>query len=567
MPNVLDSTGLTVSTREELLDYFTTQFLEIYGSQINLESSTPDGQWINIMIQAILDLQDLLVQIYNSFDPDNAIGNVLDQRVTINGIQRQAATNTITPITLVNSSSVTLYGVDAYDRGDVDITQVYTISDAAGNLWQLQNSQLGLPAGTHIIDFQSAVAGEILTVPNTITIPVSIVLGVVSVNNPTSYTTLGTNEESDAALRVRRLQSVSLASQGYLAGLLAALLNVTGVTSAFVYENTTSVTDSDGVPGHSIWVIVAGTGADADIAQAIYTKRNAGCGMFGSTSYIITQVDGSPFIIYWDEVVPVNLFIYFTATSINGVQPPNIAAIKEGLVADYTPGVYEEVNVTALGTAVQAIDSNTLVTNAGFTTGETQLMILSGVPASGTFKLSYNGNLTASINWNDSVSTIQTKLQAVSGLSSALVTGSLASQQLTIDLSGVGGVLALIFATNNSLQTSAPAAITFSYDYGLENILAPSSKQNQFIISDDNIIILAMILSQDVSSVGVGESVQFTGLGGYGTYVYSFQTNNSGGSINASTGLYVAGATPSVIDTLKVTDSLGNTATATVSVT
>ncbi len=43
-----------------------------------------------------------------------------------------------------------------------------------------------------------------------------------------------------------------------------------------------------------------------------------------------------------------------------------------------------------------------------------------------------------------------------------------------------------------------------------------------------------------------------------GTYSYSIHTNNSGGSINSSTGVYTAGSTPSVTDTVRVTDGLGN---------
>jgi uncharacterized phage protein gp47/JayE len=362
VPNLLDATGLQTATRAELVSYFTTKYQEIYGPDINLASNTPDGQMMNIFIQAILDVEDLLVQVYNMFDPDNAVGVVLDQRVTINGLQRQAGTYTVTPITVVNSQSVNLYGLDQTAQ------PVYTVSDNAGNLWVLQDTQLGLAAGTHSFSFQAATPGAQLTIPNTITTQVTIVLGVTTVNNPTTYTTLGVNEESDAVLKVRRQQSVSLSSQGYLAGLLAALLNVEGVDSAFVYENDTSVTDGDGVPGHTIWVIVSGSATDADIAQAIYSKRNAGAGMFGDQSYVITQIDSTLFTVYWDTVVVQPIFIAFTATSLDGITAPNIGAIRSGLVLSFTPGVNAEVNINQLATLVQEIDSNTLVTNAGFST-------------------------------------------------------------------------------------------------------------------------------------------------------------------------------------------------------
>lgn len=63
-------------------------------------------------------------------------------------------------------------------------------------------------------------------------------------------------------------------------------------------------------------------------------------------------------------------------------------------------------------------------------------------------------------------------------------------------------------------------------------------------------------------------SIAFTATGGAGSgYVWDFLTNNSGGSIGAGTGAYTAGATPSVTDTVRVTDPLGNVATKAITVT
>lgn len=362
MPNSIGPTGLTTATRAELVDSLTAAMESIYGDDINVGPDTPDGQMINIFVQAVLDNLDLVMQVYNQFDPDNAIGAVLDQRVAINGIQRQAGTYSITNVTITASQALNLFGLEQTDQ------PVFTVADNAGNQWRLINSQtIGAP-GVYVFAFQAAEPGAVLTVPNTITVPVTIVLGVSSINNPTTYTTLGINEESDAALKIRRQVSVSLPSQGFYAGLLAALLNINGVTSAFVYENTTGSTDGNGVPSHSIWVIVAGTAPAADIANAIYTKRNAGCGMKGDVTYVVTQVDGTPFVVRWDTVEAEDLFIKFTATSLDGVNPPNIALILEQLPIIFAPGVNEQVNVNDLATLVQQIDNNTLVTNAGFST-------------------------------------------------------------------------------------------------------------------------------------------------------------------------------------------------------
>lgn len=606
MPNALTSQGLTTATQVELLAYFTSNYESIYGSNINLASNTPDGQWMNIQIQAILDLQDLLMQIYNSMDPDNAIGVQLDQRVAINGIQRLAGTFSITNITLVLTQSVNLYGLDQSTQ------TVYTVSDNAGNQWELLTTQLGVGPGTVVYAFQYTSPGANLTIPNTITIPVTIVLGVQSINNPTVQSIIGINEETDAALRIRRQQSVSISSQGYLQGLLSSLENINGITSAFVYENVTSTTNADGVPGHSIWVIISGSpvitpttawssltiysygeivtynnlnyiswqnnnlnsapfsgsvfwGVYNPVAEAIYNKRNAGCGMFGQTNYNVIQIDGNTLTVSWDIVAPINIFISFTATSINGVNQPNIAGIKSGLVTNFIPGVFKEININQLATYVQQIDPNTLVTLAGFSTGLSQILILSGVPASGTFEISYAGNNTAAINWNDATSVIQTKLRAVAGLSAATVTGTLAGTTLTIVL-GVISASSLLAVVNNSLMTSGPMAITFMYQETYTNTLTPAAKNYQFVISSANIVILPMILSPTIVSIATTKTQQFTGLGGYGTLIYTIQTNVSGSSIDSSTGLYTAGASTGT-DIALVTDAFGNTATATITVT
>jgi uncharacterized phage protein gp47/JayE len=360
VPNSIGATGLTTKTMTELISYFTAQYQSIYGVTINLDPTSPDGQMMMIYIQAVLDTSDLLTQVYNQFDPDTAVGMVLDQRVAINGIQRQAGTFTVTNVTIVTSQALNLYGLDQV------VQPVYTIQDNSGNQWQLISSVYIASASTTILSFQAAKPGAVLTTPNSITVPVTIILGVSSVNNPTTYATLGINAESDVALKLRRQKSVSLSSQGYLSSLLAALQNITGVTSAFVYENTTRVTDADSTPGNTIWVIVAGTASNSAIANAIYTKRNAGCGMRGAQTFNIVQTDGSNFTIRWDLVVPETIFIKFTAASLDGVNVPAYQNIINYIVLNYVPGVNQLVDVNHLTTQIQKADNNTLVTSPGF---------------------------------------------------------------------------------------------------------------------------------------------------------------------------------------------------------
>ena len=359
MANKIDENGLEVNTKAELLAIFEDGFKAIYGADTNFDQDTPDGQMINLYVQSVLDTSDFLKQIYNSFDPDNAIGKVLDQRVSVNGIQRQGGTFSRTPITITTTQPLTLYGLDQ------DVEQIYTVSDEQNNEWQLLESVVIGASGTNSYLFQAAIAGQVLTTPNTIVRPVTVVLGVDSVNNPTVQSLIGTDEESDYALRIRRQQSVSLASQGFLTSTLAALKNVEGVVSAVVYENNSGATDADGIPSHSIWAIVSGNYSDEDVANAIYQKRNAGCGMYGDVDYTITQIDTTPFIVNWDVVETSEIFIEINLESING-GVIDYDGIRSQIPIQYIPDVYETVNTNVLAGIVDSVDPNALMVTSGF---------------------------------------------------------------------------------------------------------------------------------------------------------------------------------------------------------
>ena len=80
MPNSISSTGLTVKTRAEIIAEIlngTANYpglYSIYGPNINVDPNSPDGQLINLVAQVAVDTEEFLQQIYNSFDPDQAIG-------------------------------------------------------------------------------------------------------------------------------------------------------------------------------------------------------------------------------------------------------------------------------------------------------------------------------------------------------------------------------------------------------------------------------------------------------------------------------------------------------------
>jgi hypothetical protein len=82
-----------------------------------------------------------------------------------------------------------------------------------------------------------------------------------------------------------------LPSVTVLDGIVGAISEITGVVRVQPYENDTDATDSNGVPSHSIAIVVDGGDATA-IANTIATKKTPGAGTYGTTSEIIQDLNG-----------------------------------------------------------------------------------------------------------------------------------------------------------------------------------------------------------------------------------------------------------------------------------
>lgn len=357
-PNYIDSTGLITETVDDIVTTLQDGFKAIYGPDINLNVNSPDAQMINLFAQAVIDTLDCITQVYNAFNPQLATGAVLDQRVVINGLVRQSATFTRTNVNVTIDRSVTLQGIDT------NPTAAFTVQDNTGNKFSLEVT-ISLPsAGVYTLEFISAVPGQIETTPNTITTISTIQLGVLAVNNPDSAIATGSNQESDVALRLRQTQATALPSQGYLQGLIGALLGVSNVIYATVYENNGNTTDVYGIPGHSIWCVVDG-GSNADIAEVIYNKRNAGCGMYGSVLVSVPQINGFNFIVKFDRPDYENLYITLTIQSIKPSHIIDATYLKQVIYNQVVYGIYEPSDYTEITTVVKEADPLAVVLSGG----------------------------------------------------------------------------------------------------------------------------------------------------------------------------------------------------------
>ena len=356
MSNFVDSTGLNIESLTTIVTQLEDGFKAIYGTDINIDANSPDGQIINLFAQAKADLLECVAQVYASFDPDQASGAVLDQRLSINGIKRRGATFTRVNVIVTTDRVLTLQGKDTSSTP-------FTIADGSGTQFVLEQTAT-LTTGANTLIFSAANAGAVQTLLNTLTTIVTITLGVLTVNNPASPVAQGVDEETDTEVKIRRRQSIALPALGALDATQAALFAVDGVTDAIVYENVGTTTDANGIPAHSIWAIIDG-GTDADLASAIYSKRNAGCGMKGTETISITQANGVPFVVKFDRPVYENLFIALTITSKDVNHTIDDDYLKNEIFEQIILKIYEPADYTAIVKLVKELDPLAVVTAGG----------------------------------------------------------------------------------------------------------------------------------------------------------------------------------------------------------
>lgn len=316
--NYIGIDGLVTQSLEEIRADFTEKFRGIYGTDINIEQNSPDGQFINLMAQEKKDTLDLITQFYNNLDADAVIGIAQDVLYKLNGIVRKNFTYSYCLIYVTTTDAVTLQGLD----NDIDNPDGvgYTVTDGNGNRWILAATQEFETSGKYLLNFRAAELGAVTAAANTINIMETVLRNVASVNNPANNYITGGVGESDSEYRTRRNRSMSMPTQGFDESTESQMLEMTDVIDCKVYDNRSNE-EKNGIPAHGVWVIVEG-GTPSEIARIIYNNIPPGIPMKGEQSVLVTKLNGDVEEIHYEVPTPVNLYVKatirnFTTTDID----------------------------------------------------------------------------------------------------------------------------------------------------------------------------------------------------------------------------------------------------------
>jgi uncharacterized phage protein gp47/JayE len=319
------ATGLTIQTYDEIFEELAAAYRTIYGADINLDPDSPDGQRVGIEAKARLDIQSFALALYNQFDPDFAIGGMLNKIIKLAGPSRRPATRSQVDVTITTDRVLTL-------------PVGYAVEDDLRQLW-VTTEELIMTAGANAVTLVAENFGAVEADAATVTTPSTIVIGVISVTNAAAAT-VGVDEETDAELRTRRALSLQAPATSTTGGLFSALGSVAGVTDLVIYENDQDTTDVlRNIAPHTLWIVIEG-GTVADIVETIAKNKTGGTGLKGTVSgdYVETlyKPDGTVYYIThtmeFDRPVDVPLYVSLTVEGEVG-STLDLPAIKAAIAA------------------------------------------------------------------------------------------------------------------------------------------------------------------------------------------------------------------------------------------
>ena len=330
----IDQLGIHVPSYNDVLTYLQQQYQQIYGADVYLGNDSQDGQLLAVFALAISDANAMAAAVYAAFSPATSQGAGLSSVVKINGISRLVPTNSTVDLVLLGQAG----------------TQIVNgiVRDGNNNNWLLPSNVLIPVSGTITVTAVAANAGDIalstlgIDTSNDIGVILTPVRGWQSVSNP-APAVAGDPLETDVALRQRQTVSTALPSQTVLDGIIGSIASLPGVSRYAAYENDTGITDANGIPAHSLSMVVDGGDATA-IASSINQKKTPGTGTYGTTSEVIVDQYGVANTINFFRPTEVPITVSITVDPLAGFTTSTEDLIVNG-IANYIQGLAIGVDV------------------------------------------------------------------------------------------------------------------------------------------------------------------------------------------------------------------------------
>ena len=274
----LDPTGYTPSTVEEILKAIEDDQLALVSPSLDLSPAQPHGQINGIIASKIAAVEELIKEAYDGFDPDKVEGVAQDQLYALRGTKREPASKSTVALTLDLNATFGPYAPGTlFVNVDGAPDRKFTNRDTV---------QTTLADPAYPATFEAVDTGPVAALAATLVIT-SPVAGWNSLTQATDAEE-GTDLESATDFRLRSEDEISKQGSSALDALRVDVAGVEGVEQVTALENTSLVTDSDGLPGKSFEMVVfdgvTPNAADADIFAIIWANKPSGVQPYGTTT-------------------------------------------------------------------------------------------------------------------------------------------------------------------------------------------------------------------------------------------------------------------------------------------
>lgn len=318
--------GLQVPETDKILAFVQEEFKKVFGNDINLDPSSPQGQLITSFAAMIVTKNTELLKLANQFNPLTAQGAFQDALGKIYFLDRKVAQPTIVlceckgligTVIPANAIVESADGVRFYSSGERVIDETQNI----------------------LVEFICERSGEIQVSPHSVNRIITVVPGWDTVDNPNAGVT-GRLQETQGEFERRRYASVAKNSHGTVAAIYGSLADIDGVIDLVVLENRTNepVTLAGvTIDGHSVYISIFG-GKDEDIARVIYHKIDCGCGTTGNVNVTHIAKDFGNAVYVYQINRPAELPVYINVKIKKTKSTPATVAddIKKAVLANFS---------------------------------------------------------------------------------------------------------------------------------------------------------------------------------------------------------------------------------------
>lgn len=352
--------GLVIPAETDILAGVQADMNAAFGGGLNPGLETPQGQLASSQAAVIGDKNNEVALIVNQVDPQYSADRFQDAIGRIYFLTRKPATPTTVTATLTGLSGT--------------VVPAGTLAqDTSGNTYVCAGNATIGSTGTVIAEFQNIQTGPIPCAAGTLTQVYQAIPGWDAITNAADGT-LGSNVESRSDFEYRRKNSVAKNGTGTPQAIYAEVFALADVLDVYVKDNPTGSAVNTGstnypIAAHSVYVAVVG-GADADIASAIWRKKDLGCDTNGNTSATVVDPSGysypqPSYSIKFQR--PASLAVKFAVRIVNDPSLPSniVTLVKNAIIARFNGAdgtTRERIGATILASryygAVVAVASN-----------------------------------------------------------------------------------------------------------------------------------------------------------------------------------------------------------------